>query len=37
MRCQELADLLTELGFEVRDGKKAGHKVFVHHGIETFT
>ena len=37
IRCEELADLLTVLGFEVRDGKKAGHKVFVHHGIETFT
>lgn len=37
IRCQELADLLTSLGFEVRDGKKAGHKVFVHHGIEVFT
>jgi hypothetical protein len=37
IRCQELADLLTTLGFEVRDGKKPGHKVFVHHGIASFT
>jgi len=37
MRCQELADILTSLGFDVRDGKKAGHKIFVHHGIATFT
>ena len=37
MRCQELADILTSLGFEVRDGKKAGHKVFVHHGVAAFT
>ena len=37
IRCQKLADLLTSLGFEVRDGKKAGHKVFVHHGIASFT
>ena len=37
IRCNELAGLLASLGFEVRDGKKAGHKVFVHHGIATFT
>ncbi|MEW8426131.1 MAG: type II toxin-antitoxin system HicA family toxin [Candidatus Thiodiazotropha sp.] len=37
IRCQELADKLISLGFEVRDGKKAGHKVFVHHGMESFT
>lgn len=37
MRCQELADLLDSLGFEVRDGRKPGHKVFVHHGISSFT
>ncbi len=37
IRCEELAKLLRLLGFEVRDGKKAGHKVFVHHGIASFT
>lgn len=37
IRCQELAELLTSLGFEVRDGKKVGHKVFVHHGVAAFT
>ncbi len=37
MRCQDLASLLMALGFEVRDGKKVGHKVFVHHGIPAFT
>jgi hypothetical protein len=37
LRCQELADKLISLGFEVRDGKKIGHKVFVHHGLESFT
>ena len=36
IRCDELADLLTQLGFEVRDGKKAGHKVFVHDGLKEF-
>jgi hypothetical protein len=37
IRCQELADMLESLGFEVRDGKKQGHKVFVHHGVTLFT
>ncbi len=37
IRCQELAKSLVLLGFEVRDGKKSGHKVFVHHGIASFT
>lgn len=37
IRCQELADMLACLGFEVRDGKKQGHKVFVHHGVTSFT
>ncbi len=37
VRCQELDKLLTSLGFEVRDGKKSGHKVFLHHGISSFT
>jgi len=37
IRCQELADMLASLGFEVRDGKKQGHKVFVHHGVTSFT
>jgi len=29
--------MLESLGFEVRDAKKAGHKIVVHHGIPTFT
>ncbi len=37
IRCQELADMLMSLGFEVRDGKKQGHKVYVHHGVASFT
>lgn len=37
IRCQKLADVLESLGFEVRDGKKQGHKVFVHHGVTSFT
>lgn len=36
MRCSELTDLLTSLGFEVRDGKRGGHKVFVHDGLPAF-
>ncbi len=37
IRCQELEELLASLGFEVREGKKAGHQVFVHCGIASFT
>lgn len=37
IRCQELAEMMVSLGFEVRDGKKSGHKVFVHHGVHSFT
>ena len=29
--------MLASLGFGVRDGKKQGHKVFVHHGVSSFT
>lgn len=37
IRCQELTRLLESLGFDVRNGKKQGHKVFVHHGLDSFT
>lgn len=37
IRCERLAALLKRLGFEVRDGRRAGHKVFVHDGIPGFT
>ncbi len=30
MRCDEVKSLLEEIGFEVRDGKKAGHKLVRH-------
>jgi hypothetical protein len=36
MRCKELTEILTSLGFEVRDGSNGGHKIFVHHGIDLF-
>lgn len=36
IRCDELADQLSRLGFEVREGK-AGHRVFVHDGLQDFT
>lgn len=35
--CSELTDQLTSLGFEVRDGKRGGHKVFIHDGLPSFT
>jgi hypothetical protein len=37
MRCAALGKLLESLGFEVRDGKRGGHKIFVHEGIPGFT
>jgi len=36
IRCKELADYLTQLGFEVRDCKKGNHKIFIHEGIPGF-
>jgi len=37
IRCRELTKILESLGFEVRNGKKQGHKIFIHHGLEAFT
>lgn len=34
--CDDVKSLLVSLGFEVRDGKQGGHKVFVHQGIPSF-
>jgi len=36
MRCSELTSWLTALGFDVRDGKRGGHKVFFHDGLPAF-
>lgn len=36
MRCKELTKLLENLGFSVKDGKRGGHKVFPHDGIQSF-
>ena len=36
MRCAELTDWLSRLGFEVRDGRRGGHKVFFHDGLPAF-
>lgn len=35
--CDDVKRLLTELGFEVRDGKRGGHKVFTHPALSEFT
>lgn len=37
MRCSELQRILESLGFEVRDGKKQGHKVVTHPELEEFS
>lgn len=35
-RCSELTGILRSLGFNVRDGKKGGHKVISHPGLLNF-
>ncbi len=37
LRCNDLARTLRGLGFDVRDGKKVGHKVVTHPGIARFS
>jgi len=34
--CKDVKRLLISLGFEVRDGKQGGHKIFVHHKWSSF-
>ncbi|MFA5984981.1 MAG: type II toxin-antitoxin system HicA family toxin [Methylococcaceae bacterium] len=34
--CDDIKSLLVGLGFEVRDGRQGGHKVFVHQGLPSF-
>lgn len=36
LRCSKLKRTLESLGFEVRDGKKAGHKIVYHSGLTNF-
>ncbi|WP_089725428.1 type II toxin-antitoxin system HicA family toxin [Candidatus Thiosymbion oneisti] len=36
MRCRDMVDLLDGLGFEVRDGRKQGHKIVFHENIAGF-
>lgn len=36
LRCSELQKILESLGFEVRDGRKQGHKVVTHPDLEEF-
>jgi len=36
MRCSELCELLEALGFDVRAGKKSGHKIVTHRALDDF-
>lgn len=36
IRCSDLTSMLQELGFEVRDAKSQGHKVYFHDGLPSF-
>jgi len=35
-RCEEVVKLLEGLGFQVRDGKCPGHKIYTHPGLPDF-
>lgn len=34
--CSGMARLLKSLGFSIRDGKKQGHRIYVHDGLPGF-
>jgi hypothetical protein len=34
--CEDVKRLLINLGFDVRNGKQGGHKIFVHQGLPSF-
>ena len=34
--CDELREILISIGFEVRDGRRGGHKIFTHDGLPSF-
>lgn len=34
--CEDVKQLLTRLGFDVRNGKLGGHKIYVHQGLPSF-
>lgn len=34
--CEEVKNLLQSLGFIVRDGKRGGHKIFIHPNLTSF-
>ncbi|MCH8537127.1 MAG: type II toxin-antitoxin system HicA family toxin [Alkalimonas sp.] len=36
LRCKDVVQALESLGFEVRDGKRGGHKIFVHDRLQDF-
>ncbi len=37
IRCNEVISHLSSLGFEVRNGKSPGHKIYTHDGLVSFT
>jgi hypothetical protein len=36
IRCEEVCGLLSSLGFDIKDGKSPGHKIFTHQGLPAF-
>ena len=36
MCCKDVTGELTELGFDIKDGRKGGHKIFTHEGLPDF-
>ena len=37
IKCKEACEVLQRLGFDIRDGKKGGHKIYVHDHLPSFT
>lgn len=35
-RCNELIEILQKLGFIVRDGRRGGHKLYIHSNLKEF-
>lgn len=36
IRCSRVTELLCGLGFEIREGRRGGHRIVTHNGLEGF-
>lgn len=37
LRCGEIEKILRSLGFDVREGRRGGHRIVTHDGLPSFT